>query len=836
MKKVQKKFIPVALAALMGAVSVSPAFAGAQNGDINSDGNYNSNDIAALSDFIVTQGYSANNADLTNDGYVDVFDLCSLRNQINNPQSSSTIPDYGTKMNSSATMVADFTKGQSQYFIASDGWTNGKPFDCWWYKENTSLDNGMLTLTIGPERNPNDKNPDWDPAYSGAEYRTNDFYSYGYYETSMQAIKNDGVVSSFFTYTGESDGNPWDEIDIEVLGKDTTKVQFNYYTNGNGGHEFMYDLGFDASQGFHTYGFDWQPDHITWYIDGKPVYTANQDIPKTPGKIMMNTWPGRTVNEWLKEFNGKTPLSAHYQWVTFDKSSSSQPQQPTTQQQNPWEQPQNPWEQQSSKLTPTKSDNTMFDDFTTGSAKYFIASDGWTNGKPFDCWWYKENTSLSNGCLSLTIGPERNPNDKNPDWDPAYSGAEYRTNDFYSYGYYETSMKAIKNDGVVSSFFTYTGESDGNPWDEIDIEVLGKDTTKVQFNYYTNGQGGHEYMYDLGFDASQGFHKYGFDWQPDKITWYIDGKAVYSANQNIPKTPGKIMMNAWPGRTVDEWLKAFNGKTPLTAQYQWVAFNGSSNQGQQGQQQNPWDNPWGQQQNPWEQQGQQGQQTSGNGMNASATMVADFTKGQSQYFIASDGWTNGKPFDCWWYKENTSLSNGVLNLTIDRERNSNDKNPDWDPAYSGAEYRTNDFYGFGYYETCMKAIKNDGVVSSFFTYTGESDGNPWDEIDVEVLGKDTTKVQFNYYTNGQGGHEYMYDLGFDASQGFHRYGFDWQRDHITWYIDGKAVYTAYNNIPQTPGKIMMNTWPGRTVDDWLKAFNGRTPLTASYQYVTYNKQ
>ena len=29
-------------------------------------------------------------------------------------------------------------------------------------------------------------------------------------------------------------------------------------------------------------------------------------------------------------------------------------------------------------------------------------------------------------------------------------------------------------------------------WDEIDIEFLGKDTPKVQFNYYTNGQGNHE--------------------------------------------------------------------------------------------------------------------------------------------------------------------------------------------------------------------------------------------------------------------------------------------------------------------------------------------------------
>ncbi len=225
------------------------------------------------------------------------------------------IKDYGTPMNANATAVEDFRDGDSKLFIASDGWTNGSCFDCGWYKQNTSLENGMLSLTI-------DKDHSGKYNYSGAEYRTNDFYSYGYYETSMQAIKNDGVVSSFFTYTGPSDNNPWDEIDIEILGKDTTKVQLNYYTNGVGGHEVMYDLGFDASQGFHTYGFDWQPDYIAWFVDGKEVYRtpANEsgNIPKTPGKIMMNTWPGITVDEWLKPFDGKTPLTAHYQWVTYD--------------------------------------------------------------------------------------------------------------------------------------------------------------------------------------------------------------------------------------------------------------------------------------------------------------------------------------------------------------------------------------------------------------------------------------------------------------------------------------------------------------------------------------
>lgn len=224
---------------------------------------------------------------------------------------SGKIKDFGTPMNASASAVADFRQGETELFFASDGWTNGSCFDCGWYKENTKIADGYLSLTI-------DQDKTGKYSYSGAEYRTADHYGYGYYETSMQAIKNDGVVSSFFTYTGESENNPWDEIDIEILGKDTTKVQLNYYTNGIGNHEFMYDLGFDASEGFHTYGFDWQPDSITWYVDGKEVYKATDNIPSTPGRIMMNTWPGTGVDSWLNPFDGNTPLTARYQWVSYD--------------------------------------------------------------------------------------------------------------------------------------------------------------------------------------------------------------------------------------------------------------------------------------------------------------------------------------------------------------------------------------------------------------------------------------------------------------------------------------------------------------------------------------
>ena len=131
-------------------------------------------------------------------------------------------------------------------------------------------------------------------------------------------------------------------------------------------------------------------------------------------------------------------------------------------------------------------------------------------------------------------------------------------------------MKAAKCPGVISSFFTYTG----HPWDEIDVEFLGNDTTRIQLNYYTNGTGGHEFLYELGFDGSEGFHEYGFDWQPDSITWYVDGKAVYRATENIPSASGKIMMNVWNTRGVDEWAGAFDpAYLPVTAQYGWIGYH-----------------------------------------------------------------------------------------------------------------------------------------------------------------------------------------------------------------------------------------------------------------------
>ena len=217
--------------------------------------------------------------------------------------------------------------------------------------------------------------------------------------------------------------------------------------------------------------------------------------------------------------------------------------------------------------TPLPKCEPLYVDFKDGNSNGSICeiANGWSNGSMFNVTWRKNNCTFTGDKMQLSIDTD---NGNLP-----YSGGEYRTRKFYGYGRYEVSMKAIKNDGVVSSFFTYTGPTDKNPWDEIDIEILGKDTTRVQFNYYTNGRGKHEHMHDLGFDASEEFHTYAFEWYEDKIVWFVDGEEVYTATSTIPTHRGKIMMNAWCGKGVDSWLKPFDDTNlPLVAEYEWFSY------------------------------------------------------------------------------------------------------------------------------------------------------------------------------------------------------------------------------------------------------------------------
>ncbi|MFA9458165.1 glycoside hydrolase family 16 protein [Halalkalibacter sp. AB-rgal2] len=217
----------------------------------------------------------------------------------------------------------------------------------------------------------------------------------------------------------------------------------------------------------------------------------------------------------------------------------------------------------------------FYESFEVLDEEHWSKAGVWTNGDMFHATWYPEQVTVSDGEMRLTIDKEDEQILENDEEAPPYKAGELRTNDFYQYGLFEVSMKPANVEGTVSSFFTYTGEWDwdGDPWDEIDIEFLGKDTTKIQFNYFTDGVGGNEFYYDLGFDASESFNTYAFEWREDFISWYVNGEVVHTVTENIPQTPQKIMMNLWPGVGVDEWTGVFDGDaTPTHSYYEWVRY------------------------------------------------------------------------------------------------------------------------------------------------------------------------------------------------------------------------------------------------------------------------
>jgi Glycosyl hydrolases family 16 len=125
----------------------------------------------------------------------------------------------------------------------------------------------------------------------------------------------------------------------------------------------------------------------------------------------------------------------------------------------------------------------------------------------------------------------------------------------FLYGRFETVMRAAKGDGIVSAFFLYRY----NPWQEIDIEFLGKKTTKMMVNvFYNPGKEGNEFNHgllgtptviDLGFDAAADFHKYAIEWDEKEIRWFVDDRLVHRRRDQIPSPiphlPMRLYLNIW---------------------------------------------------------------------------------------------------------------------------------------------------------------------------------------------------------------------------------------------------------------------------------------------------
>ena len=134
-------------------------------------------------------------------------------------------------------------------------------------------------------------------------------YRYGRFKAELRPSGVPGLVTGMFLHRNA----PRQEIDIEFLGKDPSKMLVNVFYNpgpegtkleyGYRGTPTLIDLGFDATDDFHTYEIDWRPSMIRWLVDDEVVYERRAwdptPIPNQPLQFNLNLWHSRS-----KEFAG----------------------------------------------------------------------------------------------------------------------------------------------------------------------------------------------------------------------------------------------------------------------------------------------------------------------------------------------------------------------------------------------------------------------------------------------------------------------------------------------------------------------------------------------------
>ncbi|MCA9399303.1 MAG: family 16 glycosylhydrolase [Candidatus Omnitrophica bacterium] len=161
--------------------------------------------------------------------------------------------------------------------------------------------------------------------YLSGEICSNDDVLYGKFEVHMKPAKGSGLISSFFLYKTDSHkvDVPWNEIDIEILGKDTTKVQTNILS----GPEYrisyvkLHDMESDVADNFHTYTLEWTPKHISFAIDGKQIrYEDKRQVDhfwNQPMTYRFNLWPTHHSG-WAGAFDDSVLPAYHtIDWIRY---------------------------------------------------------------------------------------------------------------------------------------------------------------------------------------------------------------------------------------------------------------------------------------------------------------------------------------------------------------------------------------------------------------------------------------------------------------------------------------------------------------------------------------
>lgn len=165
--------------------------------------------------------------------------------------------------------------------------------------------------------------------YKGAEVQSTESFHYGKFETRFYASDVSGILSTMFLFEndGWKDTDIWQEIDVEVFGKnDADEWQTNaIYEKKEAGPQLHAEEHHTIEGGsvadWHVYTVEWTPDYIRWFLDGEKVRTLDDTsivnvLGAKPMLVMFNCWSHESVG-WVGTLD--TESLPTYQFVDYIK-------------------------------------------------------------------------------------------------------------------------------------------------------------------------------------------------------------------------------------------------------------------------------------------------------------------------------------------------------------------------------------------------------------------------------------------------------------------------------------------------------------------------------------
>lgn len=275
----------------------------------------------------------------------------------------------------------DFSAPSSEYFIYNYRESGDDFRYCSGIKSLSESDTDIMLYRIDPQ----------DPAGAGRgpEIISKDYTFYGSYSARFKVPDvrkvqpNVGAVVGYFTYNIDREFGQ-SEIDIEFLAADPRIIYVGTWTGKPGAHnrvgriinlatgEILETIwrsevrnpdgtvtkipntpftgrqnkpekieaieGFDASKEFHTYGFDWYPDRMVWWMEhpvtgekiilwdykGKKIFPdqpSKTGVPCLKSKYRLNFWH---TNNWPVETNPESieapayPYELEIDWMSYE--------------------------------------------------------------------------------------------------------------------------------------------------------------------------------------------------------------------------------------------------------------------------------------------------------------------------------------------------------------------------------------------------------------------------------------------------------------------------------------------------------------------------------------